>query len=403
MNKLFAEGMIAERIHRLSESATLAMASKARELESRGVRVIKLSLGEPDFPTPEHIKAAAKQAIDDDFSFYTPVPAYMGLREAIAQKLRNENNIPAEANNIVVSTGAKQALMNAILCLVNPGDEVVIFSPYWVSYLAMVEMAEAKPIFLQGSIEQQFKILPEQLEAAITPKTKLVLYSSPSNPTGTVYSKQELRAFADILQRHPQIFVVSDEIYEYINFGEAYYSMGAFEDMHHRVVTVNGFSKGFAMTGWRVGYLHAPPAVAQACIKLQGQFTSATCSIAQKAAYAAITGDRKPVEEMREAFRRRRDLVLNLLSHIPGIKTYKPQGAFYIFPDVSSYFGKRYNNYYIQDSNDLCMYLLNEAHVALVAGDAFGAPGCIRISFAASETDLQQALSNIKDKLALLH
>ncbi|WP_038031668.1 pyridoxal phosphate-dependent aminotransferase [Thermonema rossianum] len=398
----FDKIQIAERVSRLSESATLQMAAKARELERQGVEVIKLSLGEPDFYTPDHIKEAAKKAIDDNFSFYTPVPAYLELREAIAEKLRKENALPAKAEQVVVTTGAKQALMNAILCLVNPGDEVVVFSPYWVSYLAMIELAEGKPVFLQGDINNQFKVSPAQLKAALTDKTKVVLYSSPSNPTGTVYSKEELRAFADVLQEYPNVVVISDEIYEYINFTGEYFSIGAFEDMHDRVVTVNGFSKGFAMTGWRVGYLHAPAPITKACIKLQGQFTSATCSIAQKAAYAAITGDRAPIQAMKEAFQRRRDLVLNLLKEIPGVGTYVPQGAFYIFPDVSSYFGKSYRGQTIANAEDLCMYLLNEAHVALVAGDAFGAPNCIRISFAASDESLTEALKRIKDKLAQL-
>ncbi|GAB4125243.1 MAG: pyridoxal phosphate-dependent aminotransferase [Raineya sp.] len=394
--------ILAQRVIKLHESQTLEMAAKARKLKEEGVDVINLTLGEPDFNTPEHIKEAAKKAIDENFSFYTPVPAIMDLRKAIAEKLRRENALQVEAENIVVSTGAKQALINAILALVNPGDEVIVFAPYWVSYIPMIQLAEGKAVIIEGKIENGFKIAPQDLQAAISPKTKAILYSSPSNPTGTVYTKEELQAFADIIAPHENIYIIADEIYEYITFEGHYWSIGAFESMKNRTITVNGFSKGFAMTGWRVGYIAAPKPIADACIKLQGQFTSATCSIAQKAALAAITGDISFTKTMREAYLRRRNLVLDLLKDIPQIKTYLPQGAFYLFPDISAYFGKTDGETTIHTANDLCMYLLNKAHVALVDGEGFGAKNCIRISFAAADESLQKAIERIKSALKQL-
>ncbi|EAY27960.1 pyridoxal phosphate-dependent aminotransferase [Microscilla marina] len=398
-----ATQVLSERINRLAESATIAMAKKARELEAKGQAVIKLNFGEPDFQTPDHIKAAAKQAIDDGFTFYTPVSGYPQLRQAIADKLKRDNGLKWEAENIVVSTGAKQSLANVLMCLLNPGDEVVVFTPYWVTYREIIKVAEGKPVMVSGSLENNFKVTPEQLKAAITPKTKAILYSSPSNPTGSVYSKDELRALADVLKAHEDVFVIADEIYEYVIFQDEYVSMGAFEDMHDRVVTVNGFSKGFAMTGWRVGYLAAPTWLASACDKLQGQFTSGTCSIAQKAAYAAITGDLAPSHDMAKAYLRRRDLVLDLMKDIKGFKTYLPDGAFYIFPDVSYYYGKSDGENTINNSIDLCMYILNNAHVSLVPGEAFGADNCLRFSFAASDEDLKTAMQRIKTVLEKLN
>ncbi len=394
--------VLSERIINLEESQTLEMAAKARALAAKGVDVIKLSLGEPDFFTPAHIKEAAKKAIDDNFTFYTPVAAYPELREAIAQKLSRDNGLTWKAENIVVSTGAKQSLINVVLSIVNPNDEVIVLAPYWVSYIPMIQLAEGKAVIVNGDIKNGFKVTPEQLKAAITPKTKAIMYSSPSNPTGTVYTKSELKAFADIIAEHKDIFIIADEIYEYICFEDEYFSIGAFENVRNQTITVNGFSKGYAMTGWRVGYIGANKEIADACIKMQGQFTSATCSIAQKAAYAAITGDMSVTKEMKTAYLRRRDLVLSLLKDIEGIKTYIPQGAFYIFPDVSAFFGKTDGKYTIKTSNDLCMYLLNEAHVALVDGEGFGAPECVRISFAASDEELKEAMRRMKEKLALL-
>jgi aspartate aminotransferase len=399
MNSTSSKTLLSQRVIDLHESQTLEMAAKARELEAKGVDVIKLSLGEPDFNTPDHIKAAAKKAIDDNFSFYTPVPAILDLRKAIAEKLKRDNQLDMKAENIVVSTGAKQALINAILALVNPGDEVIVFAPYWVSYIPMIQLAEGKAVIVNGKIENGFKVSPEDLKKAITPKTKAVLYSSPSNPTGTVYTKEELKAFADIIAPHENIYIIADEIYEYITFEGNYWSIGAFENVKNRTVTVNGFSKGYAMTGWRVGYVAAPKEIADACNKIQGQFTSATCSIAQKAALAAITGGTESIQIMKEAYLRRRNLVLELIKEIPAIKTYVPQGAFYLFPDVSAYFGKSDGETTIKTSNDLCMYLLNKAHVALVDGEGFGAPECIRISFAASDESLKEAIRRIKEAL----
>ncbi|MBK0402063.1 pyridoxal phosphate-dependent aminotransferase [Adhaeribacter sp. BT258] len=395
-------GVLSDRIISLSESQTIAMAKKARELVAQGRDVINLSFGEPDFQTPQYIKDAAKQAIDDGFTFYTPVAGYPELRQAIADKLKRDNNLDYKPENIVVSTGAKQAIANAVMCLVNPGDEVLIFSPYWVSYEEIVKLAEGIPVQVVGKIEHNYKVTAQQLEDAITSNTKVVMYSSPCNPTGSVFTKEELEAFARILEKHPQVHVIADEIYEYINFGGQHFSMAGFDFIKDRVITINGFSKGYAMTGWRVGYLAATKEIADACDKMQSQITSGTCSIAQKAAVGALRGGRESAEMMTEAYKRRRDLVLDLMKEIPGIKTYVPEGAFYIFPDVSAFFGKSCEGYQINDSMDLSMFLLNDASVALVSGDAFGAPQCIRFSFAASDEKLTEALSRIKASLAKL-
>jgi aspartate aminotransferase len=388
MNKL------SDRITNLSESATLAMAAKTREYKAQGINIISLSLGEPDFKTPKHIQGA--------YFSYPPVPGYADLRKALAEKLQKENGIRCSENNIVVSTGAKQSIANVMLSLVNPGDEVIVFSPYWVSYMAIVELAEGKPVEIKGSIENNFKATAEQLEAAITDKTKAIIYSSPCNPTGAVFSREELKAIAGVLQKHKHVIAISDEIYEHINFVGEHVSLGSFEEVADQVVTVNGFAKGFAMTGWRLGYICAPEYIAKACTKMQGQFTSATNSIAQRAALAAITADLEPTRKMTEAYHRRRDLVLELLRQIPDLKTYTPSGAFYFFPDVSAYFGRSYNSETIKDADDLAMFLLNEAHVSTVTGSAFGAPECIRFSYAASEDDLREAMKRIKEALAKL-
>lgn len=397
MNKL------SNRIEAIQESATLAMAAKAREFKSRGINVINLSLGEPDFKTPVHIGEAAKKAIDEGKYFaYPPVAGYQDLREALALKYQKENNVPYKAENIVVSNGAKQSIANTMLALMNPGDEVIIFSPYWVSYDALVRLVEATPVIVKGGIENDFKVTASQLEAAITPKTKAVLFSSPCNPTGSVFSKKELEAIANVVLKHPNIFVIADEIYEHINFTGDQTSIASFPGMFERTITVNGFAKGFAMTGWRVGYIAAPKWIADGCNKVQGQITSANCSIAQRAALAAITGDITPTREMVEAYRKRREIVYNLLKEIPGVKTNYPQGAFYFFPDVSSYFGKSDGTMVIRNADDMCMYLIEKAHVSLVPGDAFGDEKCVRLSYAASEKDLVDALAQIKKTLSVL-
>lgn len=393
---------LSNRVKALAISQTIAMAKKARELESQGLNVIKLSLGEPDFPTPQHIREAAKQAIDDGFTFYTPVPGIPELREAIAQKLKRDNQLDWGPQNIVVSTGAKQSLANIMLALLNPGDEVIIFTPYWVTYSEIVKLAEGIPVHLSGNLENEFKVSPEQLAQAISPKTKAILYSSPSNPTGSVYTQAELEALAQVIAQHPNVYVIADEIYEYITFSGKYFSIGAVEAIKDRVITVNGFSKGFSMTGWRVGYMAGPLWLAKACDKIQGQVTSGTCSIAQKAAYAAISSDLSETYKMTEAYQKRRDMVLGLLNEIEGIKTYVPQGAFYIFPDISYYFGKSDGETKIENSSDFCMYLLNKAQVATVTGAAFGAPNCMRLSYAASEENLREAIRRIKEVLSQL-
>ncbi|MEP2771691.1 MAG: pyridoxal phosphate-dependent aminotransferase [Fulvivirga sp.] len=394
---------LSDRISNLEESATLAMAAKAREFKAKGVDVISLSLGEPDFKTPKYIQIGAKEAIDTGKYFaYPPVPGYPDLREALAKKLRDENNIPYQADNIVVSNGAKQSIANVMFALLNPGDEVVVFSPYWVSYTALIQLAEGKPVFVKGGIESDFKATAAQLEAAITSKTKAIIYSSPCNPTGSVFTKEELSAIADVVKKHDDIIVIADEIYEHINYTGAHASMAALPGMFERTVTVNGFAKGFAMTGWRVGYIGAPEWLAKGCTKMQGQITSANCSIAQRAALTAITGDQSPTKEMSEAYLKRRDLVYNLLKEMPGLKVNLPTGAFYFFPDVSSYFGKSAGSITIKDASDLCMYILEKAHVSLVTGDAFGDPNCVRLSYAASEEELKEAIKRIKEVLSEL-
>ena len=394
---------LSDRIKNLEESATLAMAAKARELKAQGHDVISLSLGEPDFPTPEHIQEAAKAAIDAGKYFgYPPVPGYLDLRQAIADKFKRDNQLEYTPNQIVVSTGAKQSLANVIQCLVNPGDEVIIFAPYWVSYADIVKLAGGVPVPITGTIENNFKATAEQLRDAITPRTKAIMYSSPCNPTGGVFSEPELRAIAKVVTQHDDLYVLADEIYEYINFAGDHVSIAHLPGMYERTITVNGLSKGFAMTGWRLGYIGAPEWLAKACNKYQGQVTSGANSIAQRAAIAALTGDMKPTQEMADAYLRRRDLVLELLSDIPGVKTYVPNGAFYIFPDVSHYFGKSDGESTIKDADDLCLYLLEKVQVSLVTGDAFGAPHCIRLSYAASDEQLREAIRRIKEALAPL-
>ena len=394
---------LSDRISNLAESATLAMAAKAREYKSRGIEVISLSLGEPDFKTPAHICEGAKNAIDEGKYFaYPPVAGYQDLREAIAAKLRNENGLKSEAKNIVVSNGAKQSIANVFFTLLNPGDEVIVFSPFWVSYSAMVQLAEGKCVFVDGKIENDFKVTPEQLKAAITDRTKAVIFSSPCNPTGSVFTQPELEAISEVLKQHPGIFVVSDEIYEHINYTGKHFSIGSIPGMEDRTITVNGFAKGFAMTGWRVGYISAPEWIAKGCAKMQGQVTSANCSIAQRAALTAITEDLAPTYAMAEAYEQRRALVYDLLKGIPGFKVNLPQGAFYFFPDVSEYFGKSDGENTIENASDFCMYILEHAHVSLVTGEAFGAPNCIRLSYAASEEDLREAIRRIGEVLSRL-
>lgn len=393
---------LSDRINAIEESATLAMAAKAREFKSKGIDVISLSLGEPDFKTPQHICEAAKQAIDEGKYFaYPPVAGYPDLREAIAAKYQKENNVPYKAENIVVSNGAKQSIANAMLALLNPGDEVIVFSPYWVSYDALVRLTEATPVTVKGGIENDFKVTAEQLDKAVTPKTKAVIFSSPCNPTGSVFTPQELEAIAKVIVKH-DLIAIADEIYEHINFGGDQVSIATFPGMFERTITVNGFAKGFAMTGWRVGYIAAPKWIADGCNKVQGQITSANCSIAQRAALAAIAGDITPTRQMVEEYRKRRDIVYNLLKEIPGVKSNYPQGAFYFFPDVSSFFGKSDGKRTIANADDLCLYLLEEAHVSLVPGGAFGDENCIRLSYAASEQELRTALASMKEALARL-
>ena len=393
---------LSDRIMALAESQTIAMAKKARELAAQGFDVINLSFGEPDFQTPQYIKDAAKKAIDEGFTFYTPVPGYPELRQEIVNKFKRDNNLDYKPENIVVSTGAKQSIANAVMCLVNPGDEVIIFSPYWVSYEEIVKLAEGVPVPVMGSLENDFKVTAAQLEQAITSDTKLVMYSSPSNPTGAVWDEDELRAIAKVLEKHPQVYVIADEIYEYINFEGKHFSLACVDSIKDRVVTVNGHSKGYAMTGWRVGYMAANKEIASACDKLQSQITSGTSSISQKAAAAALQGGKEAALEMAEAYRRRRNLVLDMMNEIEGFKTYLPAGAFYIFPDVSYYFGKSFEGKAITDSEDLSMFLLADAHVATVGGAAFGAPQCIRFSFATSDEKLTEAMRRIKSSLAKL-
>lgn len=390
------------RLTSLSSSATLAMSQKSNELKAQGVDVINLSVGEPDFFTPDPIKVAAKKAIDNNFSFYTPVPGYMDLRRAIVAKLKKENGLDFTVDQIVVSNGAKQSICNALLCLINPGDEVIVPAPYWVSYVEMVKLAEGTNVILPAGIDQNFKITAEQLEAAITPKTKALILCSPSNPTGSVYSHDELRALADVLARHPQVIVLSDEIYEHINYIGRHESIAQFPELRDRVAVINGVSKAYAMTGWRIGFLAAPLWLAKAATKLQGQYTSGASSIAQKAACEAFAGDQSCVEEMRVAFMRRRDLICRLCREIPDVRLAVPDGAFYIFPDVSRYFGRSASDRKVCDSADLAMYLLETAHVATVGGHAFGAPDCLRLSYAASDEAITEAMRRIAKALSEL-
>ena len=394
---------ISVRVKSLSPSATLAMSQKSNEMKAKGIDIINLSVGEPDFFTPDHIKEAAKQAIDENFSFYTPVPGYMSLRKAICEKLKNENGIQFTPEQIIVSNGAKQSLCNCILSVVNPGDEVIIPTPAWVSYVEMVKLAEGKCVTIPAGVEQNFKITPEQLEAAITPKSRLIILCSPSNPTGSVYSREELKGLADVLAKHPEIIILADEIYEHINFTGRFDSISQFESVRDRVAIVNGVSKAYAMTGWRIGFLAAPLAIAKANSKLQSQYTSGASSIAQKAAEAAYTGSQQCVEDMRQAFQRRRDLIVSLAKEIPGIRINHPEGAFYLFPEVSSFFGKTDGESTIKDAGDLALYLLDKAHVATVDGAAFCAPGYIRLSYATSDENIVEAMRRIKEALALLH
>jgi aspartate aminotransferase len=390
------------RITTLSPSETFAMSQKSNELKAQGIDVINLSVGEPDFNTPDHIKEAAKKAINDNFTFYSPVPGYLDLRKAICEKLERENNLDFTPDQIVCSNGAKQSICNVILTLINKGDEVIIPAPYWVSYPEMVKLAEGKSVFIAADIEQNFKITAEQLEKAITPKTKALILCSPSNPTGSVYTKEELEKLADVLAVHPQIFVISDEIYEHINYIGKHESIAQFENIRQRVIIANGVSKAYAMTGWRIGWIAAPKWLASACNTLQGQYTSGPSSISQKAALAAYTGDQTCVETMRQAFQRRKNLIVNLLDNIPGLKVNDPMGAFYIFPQCDSYFGKSHNGKIIKNASDLAMYLLEEGHVACVGGAAFGAPTCIRLSYATSEENIAKAINRIKEALAKL-
>jgi aspartate aminotransferase len=394
---------LSERLLSMEESATIAMSRKSRELKAQGKDIISLSLGEPDFFTPQFIKDAALEAMNNNFTIYTPVPGYEDLRESIALKFKRDNNLVYTKDQIVVSTGAKQSIANVVLSLINPGDEVIIPAPYWVSYLEIVKVAEGIPVIVHAGIENDFKITGAQLEAAITPKTKLMLFSTPCNPTGSVYSKDELKDLANVLQKYPSLIALSDEIYEHINFEGKHESLAQFPEIYDQVVTVNGVSKAWAMTGWRLGYIAAHRDIAAACDKVQGQFTSATCSITQKAAIAAMNADPKVLDEMIGAFKSRRKLVLDALSEIPGLVSNKPGGAFYVFPNVSSFFGKSYKGRKISNSDELCMYLLEEGLVALVGGDAFGDPNCMRISYAASEKTLTEAMKRIKNALLNLH
>ncbi|HET9058153.1 MAG TPA: pyridoxal phosphate-dependent aminotransferase [Chitinophagaceae bacterium] len=390
-------------LNRFAEPETLKMAKLGRELRAQGIDIIDLSLGEPDFDTPQHIKDAAKKAIDDNWSHYTPVPGFLDLREAVCTKFKRDNNLIYKPENIVVSTGAKQSLANAILALVDEGDEVVIPTPYWVTYSELVKIARGKVVTIRSMVQNGFKITPQQLEKAITEKTKVFLFSSPCNPSGAVYSKEELTGLAEVLRKHPRVSIISDEIYEYINFVGTHQSIAQFNDLRDRVVVINGLSKGFAMTGWRLGYLAAHLDIAKACEKLQGQFTSATCSITQKAAIVALTADLKPSFEMKEEFARRRTKVLQLVKDIPGLICHSPEGAFYVFPDVSYYYGKSDGNKTITNSMDFSMYLLNVANVSSVMGDAFGEPNCIRFSFANSMPNIEKAWGRIKEALAKLN
>ncbi|EGK01197.1 pyridoxal phosphate-dependent aminotransferase [Dysgonomonas gadei] len=393
---------VSARIASLAVSETLAMSQKSNELKAQGINVINLSVGEPDFFTPAHVKEAAKKAIDDNFSFYTPVPGYLSLRQAICKKLETENGLSYKPEQIVCSNGAKQDVCNVVLCVVNPGDEVIIPAPCWVSYVEMVKLAEGKSVVIRTGIEQDFKMTPAQLEAAITPKTRAIILCSPSNPTGSIYSKAELEAIANVLAKHPNIIIIADEIYEHINYLGKHESIAQFDNIKDRVAIINGVSKAYAMTGWRLGWVAAPQWLASACNKLQGQYTSGASSIAQKAAEAAYLGEQQCVEDMRLAFQRRRDLIVKLASEIEGFKVNKPEGAFYLFPECSYYIGKSYNGRQINTSADLAMFLLEEGHVACVGGLAFEAPDYIRFSYATSDENIVEAMRRVKETLGKL-
>lgn len=393
---------ISRRVQSLSVSQTLAMAQKSRELKEQGIDVISLSLGEPDFFTPDDIKEAAKKAIDDNFSFYPPVPGYADLRQAISRKFREENGLDYSPEQIIVSAGGKHTLINILISVVDPGDEVILLAPYWVSYLDHITFSEGKPVIIQTTIDSDFKVTPDQLEKAMTPKTRVLIFNSPSNPTGMVYTREEMAALVKVIEKHPQVLIISDEIYEHITFSGAHISLATFSSIADRVVTVNGVSKGYAMTGWRIGYMGAPLWLAKACNKLQGQFTSGVCSIAQRAALAAITSKSDSRTKMREAFLRRRDLICGLLNDIPGLKVRVPQGAFYVMPDVSSFMGKSYEGKMMTDADDITFFLLSEARVAMVSGTAFGASDCIRISYATSDDKITEAVRRIKEALGKL-
>lgn len=394
--------MLSTLVQRLAPSATLAMSQKSAELKAQGVDVINLSVGEPDFNTPDHIKEAAKKAVDENYSRYSPVAGYPALRKAIVAKLKNENGLDYTPEQIVCSNGAKQCVCNAVMALVSPGEEVIIPAPYWVSYPQMVLMADGKPVFVEAGIEQDFKITPAQLEEAITARTKAIILCSPSNPTGAVYSQAELEALAEVLRRHEQVYVISDEIYEHINYVGSHASIARCEGMYDRTIVINGVSKAYAMTGWRIGFCAAPLALAKACSKLQGQYTSGPCSVSQVAATEAFAGPQECVEEMRQAFERRKELIVRLAREIPGLEVNEPHGAFYLFPQCSSYFGKRFGDKVIENSTDFALYLLEHAHVATVGGDAFGSPRCFRMSYATSDENIVEAMRRIKEALAEL-
>ncbi len=393
---------LADRLQRLQPSATLAMSQRSSELKAQGVDVINMSVGEPDFHTPDHIKEAAKKAIDDNYTYYSPVPGYPALKQAIVNKLKNENGLDYKPSEILCSNGAKQSVCNVIMAIVGAGDEVIIPAPYWVSYPQMVLLAEGTPVFVEATIEQNFKITPEQLEAAITPKTKAIILCTPSNPTGAVYSKKELEGLKNVLLNHKEVIVIADEIYEHINYVGEHASMASFPDIKDRVVIINGVSKAYAMTGWRIGFVAAPEWIVKGVNKLQGQYTSGPCSVSQKAAEAAYTGDQQCVEDMRQAFERRKNLIYDLAKDIPGLEVRNPEGAFYLFPKCSSFFGKTDGERTINNSTDFAMYLLDVGHVATVGGDAFGSPECFRMSYATSDENIIEAMKRIKDVLARL-
>ena len=394
---------LSDRLNRLAPSATLAMSQKSSELKAQGVDVINLSVGEPDFNTPDHIKQAAIKAVEENWTRYSPVPGYPTLKEAIVNKLKNENGLDYKPSQILVSNGAKQSVCNTLMAIVNPGDEVIIPAPYWVSYPQMVLLSEGTPVFVEAKIEQDFKITPEQLEAAITPKTRALILCSPSNPTGSVYSKEELGGLKNVLMKHERVIVVADEIYEHINYVGSHASMAQFDDIKDRVVIINGVSKAYAMTGWRIGFIAAPEWVVKGCNKLQGQYTSGPCSVSQKAAEAAWNGPQECVEQMRQAFERRKNLIVKLAKDIPGLEVNDPQGAFYLFPKCSSYFGKTDGTRTINNSTDFAMYLLEVGHVATVGGDAFGSPECFRMSYATSDENIVESMRRIKEVLSKLH